>query len=68
MKSILNIKISDNKDNAGEESFDIASIQNNLNTTIKDYIDNLEIPEWQPVLLNTFEYEIANIKSIYEDP
>ena len=68
MKSILNIKISDNKGNAGEESFDIASIQNNLNTAIKDYIDKLEIPEWQPVLLNTFEYEIANIKSIYEDP
>lgn len=68
MKSILNIKIGDNNDNAGKESFDIVSIQNNLNTTIKDYIDNLEIPEWQPVLLNTFEYEIANIKSIYEDP
>ena len=68
MKNILNIKINDNKDDGGEESFDTVSIQNNLNTTIKNYIDNWEIPTWQPVLLNTFEYEIANIKSIYEDP
>ena len=64
MKSILNNKINDNKD---QKSFDITSIQNILNTDILNYINNLEFPEWQSVLLNTFEYEIADIKSNYED-
>ena len=67
MKSILNIKKGDNKDNKNKESFDSASIKNNLNT-ISDDIDKWGIPEWQDVLLNIFNYEISNIKNIYEDP
>ena len=67
LRNIINIKISDNKQDKKEDSFDITSITNNLNI-ITDDINSWVIPEWQDILLSTFENEINNIKSVYNEP
>jgi hypothetical protein len=61
LQSILDEKIGDNKNK--EEPFDIKSIRDIL-LTISSDIDKWDIPEWQDVLLNTFEFEIDNIRNI----